>query len=124
MEALSDLLLISETDMQGWSVTNTKPGELYPITTKLRILEIKKILSLQYWYVSHSDPDESLWNTINKKDYLEWLSPNETERVRTSLGLSKNVSNPCNAGLPSPIALPDTLALVTSPYACDHAQCI
>ena len=109
VRVLPDLLLLTEKDMREWSVTRTPPGEIFLITMSLRILDIKKILNLQAWYVSHDDPDAALWNTITEKDFQEWLTLDEVERVRMSLGQTENVFNP------SADAKPDSKPSSTNP---------
>ena len=106
--ALPDLLELTKEDMSDWSGTSIQPGEVYPVTLKFRVLDIKKILHLQAWYVSHDDADAALWNTINKKDYLEWFNRDQVNRVRASLGTTENVFPPSgdkaegNPGLTNP----------------------
>ena len=95
VRTLDDMLELTALDMERWTGFGYPTDDLLvPVAIKFGFLDIKKIQSLQAWYVAHEDPDESLWNTINKKDYLEWHYLDQAERVRTSLGQSENVSNP------------------------------
>ena len=105
---LSDLLELTKEDMQAWSATFTPPGELLPRILSLRVLDIKKIQNLQSWYAHHDDPDETLWNTLSKKDYVVWYTLDQTKRVRASLGQSENVSQ-------NPDTKPDSKAGLTNP---------
>ena len=105
---LSDLLELTKEDMHDWSGLFTPPGELLPRTLSLRVLDIKKIQNLQSWYAQHDDPDETLWNTLSKKDYVVWYNQDQTKRVRASLGQSENVSQ-------NPDVKPDSKTGLTNP---------